>query len=80
MPIVASDVPSIREVLDESMALFVPPSDEASLASGIEEVLHDLALAELRAICAKEAVGAYSWDTRGEKIIAVCRAARTQTP
>ncbi len=73
VPIVASDVPSIREILSEETALFVAPDDPTSLAEGIRKVELD-ALAPLeRASRAREAVLAYSWSARAKLILDAVR-------
>jgi glycosyltransferase involved in cell wall biosynthesis len=71
-PIVASDLPAIREVLrhDES-ALLVAPGDPAALAAGVRRVVNDHALAERLASRALAAVEEYSWDRRGERLDAL---------
>lgn len=68
-PIVASDLPSLREVLDERCAYFVAPDDAANLAAGIREALDDAGAGE-RAACARERVNAYTWDYRAMHIVA----------
>ena len=64
-PIVASDLPSIREVLaHEVNALLVPPGDAEALGASIERVLNDGDLSDRLAARAFEDVHAYSWDRR----------------
>ncbi len=41
LPIVASDLPAVREVVGRGPALLVPPSDPAALAAGLGQVLDD---------------------------------------
>ncbi|MGH9320967.1 MAG: glycosyltransferase family 4 protein [Vicinamibacteria bacterium] len=68
-PIVASDLPSIREVLaHEENALLVRPGDGVALAAAIERLLDDRALSERLASRAFEDVNAYAWDRRAEAI------------
>jgi len=67
-PIVASDLPSIREVLDETNAYLVKPDDEAALAAGIRKALAD-PNASVRAKAAREKVESYSWKGRAEIIL-----------
>lgn len=66
VPIVASDLPSIREVLDEHSAILVPPDDVAALATGIQRALQE---AGTRATAASERVKKYSWKCRAERIV-----------
>ena len=72
-PIVASDVPALREVLDESSAFFFKPDDEKSLANTIQEVLSKYSQALEVANKAKLDVQNYSWDKRAEKILKFLR-------
>jgi glycosyltransferase involved in cell wall biosynthesis len=68
-PIVASDLPSIREILTHEVnALLVPPGDARALAAAIERLLHDPALSARLAARAFEDAKAYSWDRRAETI------------
>jgi glycosyltransferase involved in cell wall biosynthesis len=71
-PIVASDLPSIREVLHHEVdALLVTPGDPAALAAGIERVLADPVLARRLAEAALHAVPKYSWDRRAARLEAL---------
>ena len=71
-PIVASDLPSIREVLhDEVDALLVTPGDPAAMAAAIERLTADPALSARLAAAALAAVPAYSWDRRAERLEAL---------
>ncbi|QXE91556.1 glycosyltransferase [Geomonas subterranea] len=66
-PIVASDLPSIREVLNEENALFCRPDDPEDLAKKIDWVLENdcTALSER----AWQDVQRYTWDKRGATIV-----------
>ena len=67
--IVASDLPSIGEVLEDGEnALLVPPGDATALAGAITKLLSEPELAERLASRAFEDVKAYSWDRRAERI------------
>ncbi len=69
-PVVASDFPSIREILsNEVNALLVPPGDPLALAGAIERLLRDSALSARLAARAFEDVKAYSWDRRAEALL-----------
>jgi glycosyltransferase involved in cell wall biosynthesis len=71
-PIVASDLPSIREILtDGGNALLVAPGNAEALAGAIERVLADPGLAARLARAALEAVPAYSWERRAERLEAL---------
>lgn len=67
-PIVASDLPSIREVLNDRTAYFVTPDDPRALAEGIQLALADPS-AQSRAAIARIAAGAYTWRGRAERIL-----------
>lgn len=68
-PIVASDLPSIREILDEETALLVPPGDAEALADGVRSTLADTISAKRRSLEAKERSKRYSWDSRAQTIL-----------
>jgi glycosyltransferase involved in cell wall biosynthesis len=71
-PIVASDLPSSREILtDGENALLVPPGDVAALAAAIRRLAEDRALAERLARRAFDDAPRYSWDARARRIAAV---------
>ena len=65
VPIVASDLVSLREVLEhEQNALLVEPGDPAALAAAFERLSEDDALARSLAKRARDDVGRYSWVQR----------------
>ncbi len=64
-PIVASDLPSLREVLSDECAVFVTPDDSESMAQGIRTAMTDGAQ---RAVRAREEVQKYSWTKRARSI------------
>jgi len=68
-PIVASDLPSLREILSEDNAILVKPDDPTALAEGIRRVMEDGALAGRLAENASRDAQAYSWEKRAERII-----------
>ena len=71
-PIVASDLPSIREVLrHEENALLVEPGNPTALAAGVRRLLEDRALADRLARAAMTDVQDYSWDRRAERLEAL---------
>ncbi len=70
VPIVASDLPAIREILkDGRNALLVPPGDARALASGIERLLREPALARRLAGQARCDAAAHTWDARAERLL-----------
>lgn len=68
-PIVASDLPSIREVLSEKSAILVTPDDPQALARAIQRVVTEPQLASRISECAGELIRNYAWEHRAEKII-----------
>ena len=69
-PIVASDLPTVQEVLtDGDNALLVPPEDPAALAAAIRRMLLNPGLADRLRRTAFGQVQAYTWDARAARII-----------
>ncbi len=68
-PIVASDLPSIREVLNEQNAVLAEPDNPLKLAESIKKVLENNELAENIADRALSDVRDYTWQKRAEKIL-----------
>ena len=69
-PVVASDLPTIREVLNQTKALIVPPDDPHALAEALQGLLADPARAEALAERARRDVAAYAWDARSKGVLA----------
>jgi len=67
-PIVASDLPSIREILNESNAVLVESSNPHELAEGIKKVLSNKELADRISKQALKDVESYTWEKRAENI------------
>ena len=68
-PIVASDLPSLRDILTpQHNAVLVTPDDPTALAAGIAQVLADPHLAERLTRQAAEDVKQYSWEQRATRI------------
>jgi len=68
-PIVASDLPSIREVLNDSNAILVEADNAELLAAGISRVLENNLFAAELADKAFTDVRDYTWRKRSEKIV-----------
>ncbi|OJI07345.1 hypothetical protein BK004_01270 [bacterium CG10_46_32] len=73
-PIVSSDLPSIREVLNENNAVLVEPGNTEALAAGINKVLNDEAFAKRIAAQAQEDVKKYGWNKRAKALISMMHA------
>jgi glycosyltransferase involved in cell wall biosynthesis len=70
--IVASDLPSIREVLQHDLnAWLVTPGDAAALAGGIERLAEDPPLRSRLARAAFASAAEYSWSRRAERLEAL---------
>lgn len=69
-PIVATDLPALREVLrDGENALLVPPDDAAALETGLKRLLADDPLAARIAAQARRDAEMYTWDRRARVIM-----------
>ena len=68
-PIVASDLPSIREILNEENAFLVEPNNPEELAEGIKKALYDKKLAERISKQAFLDVQGRTWKRRAENIL-----------
>ncbi|MFA6215758.1 MAG: glycosyltransferase [Patescibacteria group bacterium] len=68
-PIVASELPSLKEVLNQNNSILVKPDDPEALAGGIKKVLADKVLAEGVVKQALKDVDNYTWEKRAEKIL-----------
>jgi GT2 family glycosyltransferase len=74
LPIVASDLPSTREVLSSGVnALLVPPNEPRALGEGIRKLLEDRSLAESLGQRAYEDVQEFTWARRAQKIASFIR-------
>lgn len=69
VPIVASDLPSIREVLNEQNAMLIGPDDSKDLARGIKTLLSNDELAKKVAMAARGDVKFFDWNRRAQRII-----------
>lgn len=67
-PIVASDLPSIKEILNDSNAVFAKPDDSTDLAAQITKLFSDSTTASRISSQALKDAQAYSWSSRANKI------------
>ena len=69
-PIVASDLPALREVLDHDKTAWLVPADSPpALAAGITAILQDPARGRRLAAAAAVAVRRYTWDERAARVL-----------
>jgi len=68
-PIVASDLPSVREILNEENAMLVSSDDPKALAEGIQKLLTNEELGKKLAENAFKEVQLFTWEKRAEKIL-----------
>lgn len=68
-PIVASALPSLKEVLNERNCILVKPDSPSSLMGGIRKALGDSVLAEKTAKQAADDVRRFTWTQRTKKIL-----------
>lgn len=66
--VVVSDVPAIREVVDETVAYFFTPDDPQSLAGTVQKALADPDAAQ-KIAAAQALARTYTWDERAKIII-----------
>jgi glycosyltransferase involved in cell wall biosynthesis len=78
-PIVASDLPSLREVLtDGRNALLFAPADPQALTAAIRRIMDDRALGSRLAEQARRDVAGYTWATRAARLEALFDEVRSQ--
>ncbi|MEK7218914.1 MAG: glycosyltransferase family 4 protein [Patescibacteria group bacterium] len=70
-PIVTSDLPAVRDVLDESSAFFCRPGDAEDLARTLEDVRQHPEEAQRRAVEARGRVQEHTWEKRMGRILAL---------
>ncbi len=70
VPVLASSLPAIREILPEDTAYFFEPDNAASLANKITELLSDTTEAQKRARGARALVSErYTWSAAAERLL-----------
>lgn len=68
-PIVASNLPSFREILNKDNCIFVEPDNPEAMSVGIKKALDDPILSEKISNQAYQDVQKYTWDNRAKKIL-----------
>jgi glycosyltransferase involved in cell wall biosynthesis len=67
--ILTSDLPVIREVLDDSCAAFAPPENPSAWLAALKQLLPDSGLRARLASNARREVEKYTWVARAQKIL-----------
>ncbi len=68
-PIVATKIPSIQEILNDTNSVLVNPDDPQDMARGIEWACTNQSDADARALQAQKDVQQYTWGERARRII-----------
>ena len=69
VPILASDLPAIREILNDGNSILVPPDDAKALAQGLKKLLGNPAFSAAIARKSRTDVEPLTWDNRARKIL-----------
>lgn len=70
VPMVVTDLPSVREIVDERSAFFAAPGDVNTLALQIMRAMDRPDEARAKAAAALEISGRYTWSERSRRILA----------
>ncbi|MBV9463689.1 MAG: glycosyltransferase [Verrucomicrobiae bacterium] len=68
LPVLASDLPSLREVLDERVAVMFPAASPRSLAVAAEQLLSDEPGLARMSESARDRAQEFTWEKRAERI------------
>ena len=68
-PILASNVPSIREILSEREAYFAEPDNEESFAEAMQRILREPSVAQAKAEAAYKIAEDNTWEKRSARIL-----------
>lgn len=68
-PIVATDIPSVREILDDTRAIIVGPDDPAAMARGIINALKNHDLVNRITNAAYRFVMLHTWEKRSKRVL-----------
>jgi glycosyltransferase involved in cell wall biosynthesis len=69
VPIIASKIPSIQNVVSENMVFFFEPDNPKDLAEKIISVLNDRGAVKEKVSCSRQEVEKYTWEKRVGDII-----------
>lgn len=73
-PILASDLPSAREIVDEKSATFFAPGDASSLCAALDRIRAEPEVSRARAAAARVIAEHYTWQARASRILSAIRA------
>lgn len=68
VPILSSDLPSIREVLSDSNSFLFTPGDINAMENNLEQIFDDYGSALAKAEAARRDVSEFTWSNRAKKI------------
>lgn len=68
-PMITADLPVIREVLDETRAVFCEPGDVSAWTSAVKKLLSDEKRRATLAANARRAIGKYTWLARAQRAL-----------
>ena len=68
-PIATSDLPTVREIVDESMVSFFEPDNPKSLARAVNYLIENPEEAKAKSARARDAVKQYSWQERAKRVL-----------
>jgi glycosyltransferase involved in cell wall biosynthesis len=71
--LVASDLPALRELLDEDDAVWVAPGDVAAIAGAIRALADDPERAKRMGDRVRQKARSYTWTARGERLARIIR-------
>jgi glycosyltransferase involved in cell wall biosynthesis len=69
VPIVATNLPTITEVLNAANASLVPPGNPQALVAAVEALFKDKERGQALALRAKQDARRYNWDERSERVL-----------
>ena len=69
-PVVATDIPSIREIVDGTRAIIVPADDAGAMAKGIQKAVEDQEASDKISYNAYRYVLSHTWSARAKRILA----------
>jgi glycosyltransferase involved in cell wall biosynthesis len=68
-PLISTDLPSVRDILDDSMAIFCAPGDASDLESKMDKFLQNENEGITKAQRARQEILKYTWEERVKNIV-----------